>query len=126
MKKSYEECAAEGMSYAECAEHRGVTKQAVSRYARVHGLKFRREMNEKVDVEDLKRLAAKGLSCTEAAKELGAAVSTVSRANRAMNLGFRDGKKIPFDGHESIAEAARAMGLNYRTVWEYQKAVTKK
>lgn len=118
--KTYEECAAAGMSKAETARHRGVTPAAVTRYAQKHGLKFRRAFDDTARVRQYRECAAKGMTQAETARELGVDPTAVCNMAKRAGIKFRDGKRRPFMGYPSIAAAARAMGKNYSTVWHYQ------
>ncbi len=87
---TYEECAAAGMTQAECARARGIHPRTVSSYAKAHGLVFRDGraavaslMRERFDVAAMDRtireMVAAGATNAQIAVKVGRAVATIKR-----------------------------------------------
>lgn len=89
---AYEECAAKGMTQAETARKRGVSREAVRLYANRHGLQFSDGKVSK-HLNLIEECAAQGMTVTEAAKALGVSYSVIHRNAKKFGLKFKPGRR---------------------------------
>lgn len=124
--KTYEECAAAGLTKAETARALGVTAAAVSRYAKKHKLEFVAYGHKRDSARPYRECAEAGLTQAQTAAKLGVTRASVSNMAARHNLKFKDGRRVPFMGFDSILAASKALGKNYSTVWYYQPGKERK